>query len=114
MMSELDKLAKGGKSKDGGKKADAKKGGMSAAISGTENIRKWTEHVIDLNQLVQDLGSDLKTGMSKSAAEERLLKEGVNELSEKDIVPWYCVFLHELTGFFSLLLWFGSALCFIG
>jgi sodium/potassium-transporting ATPase subunit alpha len=63
---------------------------------------------------VQDLGSDLKNGMSKSAAEERLLKEGVNELSEKDVVPWYCVFLHELTGFFSLLLWFGSALCFIG
>jgi len=24
------------------------------------------------------------------------------------------MFAHELTGFFSLLLWFGSALCFIG
>lgn len=29
-------------------------------------------------------------------------------------MPWYCLFFHELTGFFSLLLWFGSFLCFIG
>lgn len=30
------------------------------------------------------------------------------------MVPWYIVFLHEMTGFFSLLLWFGSILCFFG
>jgi sodium/potassium-transporting ATPase subunit alpha len=35
-------------------------------------------------------------------------------LTEKEGLPWYCVFLHEMTGFFSLLLWFGAALCFIG
>lgn len=29
-------------------------------------------------------------------------------------MPWYCVFIKEQTGFFSLLLWFGSFLCFIG
>jgi len=29
-------------------------------------------------------------------------------------VPWYCLFIHEMIGFFSLLLWFGSALCFVG
>lgn len=29
-------------------------------------------------------------------------------------MPWYCLFIHELTGFFSLLLWFGSFLCFVG
>jgi sodium/potassium-transporting ATPase subunit alpha len=39
---------------------------------------------------------------------------GDNALSKKDIKPWYCVLFEELTGFFSLLLWFGSALCFIG
>jgi len=35
-------------------------------------------------------------------------------LTEKKGLPWYCVFLHELTGFFALLLWFGAFLCFIG
>ena len=29
-------------------------------------------------------------------------------------MPWYLAFLKELTGFFSLLLWFGSLLWFIG
>jgi len=29
-------------------------------------------------------------------------------------VPWYIVFIKEMTGIFSLLLWFGSLLCFIG
>ena len=37
-----------------------------------------------------------------------------NALTEKDVSPWYCVFLHEMTGFFSLLLWFGAFLCFLG
>lgn len=30
------------------------------------------------------------------------------------MVKWYVLFAHEMIGFFSLLLWFGSALCFIG
>lgn len=35
-------------------------------------------------------------------------------MTKKDVKPWYCVLLEEMTGFFSLLLWFGSLLCFIG
>lgn len=35
-------------------------------------------------------------------------------MTEKKAKAWYCVFLEEQTGFFSLLLWFGSVLCFIG
>ena len=38
----------------------------------------------------------------------------MNILTEKDALPWYVVFIKEMTGFFSLLLWFGSALCFLG
>jgi sodium/potassium-transporting ATPase subunit alpha len=46
---------------------------------------------------------------------ERLIKEhGANALAEKKGLPWYCVFAQELTGFFSLLLWFGAVLGFIG
>lgn len=35
-------------------------------------------------------------------------------LTEKATIPWYIVFLKEMTGFFPMLLWGGSALCFIG
>jgi sodium/potassium-transporting ATPase subunit alpha len=38
---------------------------------------------------------------------------GENALTEKGKTPAYIVFLKEQTGFFSLLLWFGSLLCFI-
>lgn len=39
---------------------------------------------------------------------------GDNVLSEKASIPWYCVFLGELTQAFALLLWAGAAICFIG
>jgi sodium/potassium-transporting ATPase subunit alpha len=42
------------------------------------------------------------------------LEWGDNALQKKEATPWYIVFLKELTGFFSLLLWGGSILCFIG
>jgi sodium/potassium-transporting ATPase subunit alpha len=51
--------------------------------------------------------------MSSADADKRLTEDGKNNLSEKESLPWYCVFLHELTGFFSLLLWFGGILCFV-
>jgi sodium/potassium-transporting ATPase subunit alpha len=64
--------------------------------------------------LCEKLGANKDTGFSDAEAKERLLKDGPNELMKKDAIPWYVTFIHELTGFFSLLLWFGSALCFIG
>lgn len=35
-------------------------------------------------------------------------------MTEKKATPWYIAFLKEMVGFFSLLLWAGSLLCFIG
>lgn len=29
-------------------------------------------------------------------------------------MPWYVMFFKQLTGLFSLLLWLGAVLCFIG
>ena len=52
--------------------------------------------------------------MHQDKATDRLAHLGPNALTEKKGLPWYCVFAQELTGFFSLLLWFGSILCFIG
>lgn len=43
-----------------------------------------------------------------------MLKLGKNVLTDKDATPCYIVFLREMTGFFSLLLWFGAILCFFG
>jgi len=53
-------------------------------------------------------------GLEEGAAIAKHKEVGDNALTKKDAKPWYCVFLEEMTGFFSLLLWFGSILCFFG
>jgi magnesium-transporting ATPase (P-type) len=53
-------------------------------------------------------------GLSTEFALARLETDGMNELTEKKGSPWYVNFAKEMTGFFSLLLWFGAFLCFIG
>jgi sodium/potassium-transporting ATPase subunit alpha len=59
------------------------------------------------------LETSLETGLTKNKAQDILARDGENTLTERNKVPWYVVFLKEQTGFFSLLLWLGAALCFI-
>lgn len=56
----------------------------------------------------------IERGLTQDQVSRKLESIGENTLTEKKSLPWYCLFLKELTGFFSLLLWFGSVLCFIG
>ena len=86
---------------------------MQDAVAGTEAIRNWDEHKIGLEALCKRLNTNKDTGLTEAAAEAHP-KAGLNSLTKKDSVPWYCLFIHEMIGFFSLLLWFGSALCFVG
>jgi sodium/potassium-transporting ATPase subunit alpha len=87
---------------------------MSDAVSGTEAIRTWDDHMIGTEKLAEKLNTDSTLGLTEGKAKLTLGEWGENALSKKDVKPWYCVFFEEMTGFFSLLLWFGSALCFIG
>ena len=91
-----------------------KKGGMKDAIHGTEAIRTWDDHRIGVDALAQRFNTNKDAGMTSAAADAKHKEVGDNALTKKEAVPWYCLFLHEMIGFFSLLLWFGSALCFIG
>jgi sodium/potassium-transporting ATPase subunit alpha len=98
------------------KKVEPAKGGnkMQDAVSGTEAIRTWDEHMIGPAALCDRLGTNQIAGLTPEAAEQKHAEWGDNALQKKEATPWYIVFLKELTGFFSLLLWAGSFLCFIG
>jgi sodium/potassium-transporting ATPase subunit alpha len=87
---------------------------MNDAVQGTEAIRTWKEHKIGKEKLEEMLKTNLVSGLTAGAAKVKHEEVGDNSLSKKDSKHWFCLFLEELTGFFSLLLWFGSALCFIG
>ena len=67
----------------------------------------------DQDDLEKHLETKLETGLSAAMAAQILAREGENTLTERNKVPWYIMFIHEQTGFFSLLLWLGAALCFI-
>jgi sodium/potassium-transporting ATPase subunit alpha len=54
-----------------------------------------------------------RVGLTQREAEERNKIEGDNRLSEGKKEPWFVQLFHELTSFFSLLLWAGAILCFI-
>ena len=83
-------------------------------MSGTEAIRTWDDHRIGTEALCRKFNTNKDTGLTTAGAAEAKKQYGENALSKKEATPWYCIFFHELTGFFSLLLWFGSFLCFIG
>ena len=53
-------------------------------------------------------------GLSTDDAKARLEKYGRNMLTPPMQTPAWIKFIKELTGFFSLLLWGGATLCFVG
>ena len=104
-MSDVKKTAPAGK----GKGKD-----MASAVSGTEAIRTWDDHRIGTAKLAEKFNTNINNGLTSDQAKKVHAEYGDNALTKKESVPWYCLFLQEMVGIFSLLLWFGSALCFIG
>lgn len=117
-MATLDKL---NSDKKGGKKPAKTGNDMSNAVARTEKIRDWTEHLIDIEKLAEDLETKIKKnptdagyfGLTEEQAAHKLKTLGPNALTEKKGLPWYLKFLLCLTGLFNYLLWAGSILCFI-
>lgn len=83
------------------------------AIKDTEAFRTMTDHYIPIEDLCFKLETNLETGLTEQIASNKMRIFGPNKLTERKPTPWYCVFLKTLLGFFSLLLWAGSALCFV-
>ena len=66
-----------------------------------------------LEELENNFNTSREKGLTANQVTESFKTAGENTLTERGKVPGYIVFLHEQTGFFSLLLWLGAALCFI-
>ena len=86
---------------------------MKGAVDGTEAIRKWEYHMWDRRRLEHEYKTNFDSGLDENTASQLLREVGNNQLTEKNKTPACILFLKEQTGFFSLLLWFGSLLCFI-
>eukprot|EP00028_Trichosphaerium_sp_Am-I-7-wt_P007722 CAMPEP_0168514466 /NCGR_PEP_ID=MMETSP0405-20121227/4128_1 /TAXON_ID=498012 /ORGANISM="Trichosphaerium sp, Strain Am-I-7 wt" /LENGTH=989 /DNA_ID=CAMNT_0008533601 /DNA_START=42 /DNA_END=3007 /DNA_ORIENTATION=- len=98
-MSEL-KTVKASSSKS--KKNDARK-------EINMDYHRWT-----IPECEDDLKTNVVTGLSASKRAELLDVYGRNQLSPAKDMPEILKFLKEMTGFFSILLWVGAILSFVG
>jgi sodium/potassium-transporting ATPase subunit alpha len=69
--------------------------------------------MMDINKLIEKFGSNKDKGLTNEAASDAFTKYGENSLTDKTAVPWYIIFLHELTSLFNLLLIGAGTLCLI-
>eukprot|EP01129_Flabellula_baltica_P001519 TRINITY_DN1145_c0_g1_i2.p1 TRINITY_DN1145_c0_g1~~TRINITY_DN1145_c0_g1_i2.p1 ORF type:complete len:1090 (+),score=302.41 TRINITY_DN1145_c0_g1_i2:16-3285(+) len=75
---------------------------------------EMVEHRLSLAELADHMGTDLVRGLSQDERASRLEEYGPNMLSPPKQTPEIIKFIKELTGFFSLLLWAGAILSFVG
>ena len=88
---------------------------MGEALQQAEDVKNLVVHIQDLESFKRSVDlPDEKKGLSSEGAQKKHETDGPNKLTEKAGTPWYIVFIKQMTGFFSLLLWFGAILCFIG
>ena len=73
------------------------------------------DHCVDLSILLKErLQTDQDTGLSSKEHRRRLDLYGPNRMSPPKTIPEWLKILKTMTGFFSLLLLAGGALCFVG
>jgi sodium/potassium-transporting ATPase subunit alpha len=83
-------------------------------LSDVKAAADYEEHKMTQVAMARKLDTDLKLGLTEAEALTRLQRDGYNRLTPPKQTPEWVKFLEEMTGFFSLLLWAGSVLCFIG
>ncbi|GAB9466658.1 Sodium/potassium-transporting atpase subunit alpha [Globisporangium polare] len=88
---------------------------LTPAESADEAKRElvMTEHKMGIAELAAELLTDLEHGMNVDNVDMRRETEGLNQLTPPKKVPEWLKYWHELTGFFCLLLWAGSLMCFV-
>jgi sodium/potassium-transporting ATPase subunit alpha len=81
-----------------------------------KDLRKeveMTEHTDSIETVCNQYSTDPDKGLTSRAAEERLKKDGYNELTPPKTTPEWVKFCRNLFGGFSTLLWIGAILCFV-
>ena len=82
-------------------------------LSGLKQELEMDEHMVTINELFQRYEVDSLNGVTNVQAVERQKFYGPNCLTPPKKIPEWKKFCTQLFGGFSLLLWFGSLLCFI-
>jgi len=74
---------------------------------------EMTEHTDSVEKVCDQYKTSVENGLTESDAEERLKRDGHNELTPPKTTPEWIKFCRNLFGGFSTLLWIGAILCFL-
>jgi len=74
---------------------------------------EMTEHTDSIDKVCAQYQTSVDRGLTDSAVEERLKRDGYNELTPPKTTPEWVKFCRNLFGGFSTLLWIGAILCFL-
>ena len=85
----------------------------SARIQNLKQELQMDSHRISLTELFDQYQVDIANGLTHSQVTERQELYGLNCLTPPKKTPEWKKFCMQLFGGFSLLLWFGSFLCFV-
>ncbi|XP_068098326.1 potassium-transporting ATPase alpha chain 2-like [Hyperolius riggenbachi] len=97
-----------------GTKALSKK--QKKAQKKVESLKKELEivdHTLTVGELEKKYSVDIKEGLSTAAAEEVLVRDGLNRLTPPKGTPEIVKFLKLMAGGFSIVFWIAAALCFL-
>lgn len=73
-----------------------------------------TEHTLTFEELERiHGGTSFESGLSSAEAKKRLERDGLNMLTPPERQHWFWKAFAHIAGGFAILLWIGSALCFI-
>lgn len=92
------------------RKGGGRRGRGRARYTALKEEIRLNEHTVPLESLCEVIGVDPSRGLSAAEARRKLADYGPNQLSPPRSTPEIVKFIKQLTGFFSLLLWAGSAL----
>lgn len=87
-------------------------GKIVAAAPAPEEAAEIEWHQLSQVDLFKELDTRIE-GLSSAEAEARLEKYGLNEITPPPVTHWAVKFFMILIGGFQLMMWFGSALCWI-
>uniref|UniRef100_K3WIH2 Cation-transporting P-type ATPase N-terminal domain-containing protein n=1 Tax=Globisporangium ultimum (strain ATCC 200006 / CBS 805.95 / DAOM BR144) TaxID=431595 RepID=K3WIH2_GLOUD len=94
-------------------KPAAETAGAAEASEDAKRELVMTEHKMGITELAAELLTDVVHGMNADNIDMRRETEGLNQLTPPKKVPEWLKYWRELTGFFCLLLWAGSLMCFV-
>jgi sodium/potassium-transporting ATPase subunit alpha len=88
-------------------------GDKDSALNSKKDDIPIVEHMMSIEEALAEHKVSFDKGLSTEQAQQLYDQWGPNALTPPPSTPLCIVFLHHLTGFFSLLLWLAAVLCMV-